>query len=230
MPFHCTTALESKPAPLTVSVNTGPPATTKVGLSELITGEMVKVALFEVAPLSTTVTAAVPAVAIRVEPTVAVNCVAFQVNIFSALPFHCTAALESKPVPFTVSVKAAPPAFAELGLSEVMTGEMVKVTPFEVPMSLDTVTVTVPAVTIRLESTWAVSCVAVPGVVGRVVAPQCTVSVPSKFEPVTVSVKLGPPAVAELGLIELIDGVCPEEFAGAAKSTATAKHTTAIKS
>ena len=153
MVFHCTTALESKPEPFMVSVKTGPPATAKLGLSEVMTGEMVKVALFEVTPLSTTVTAAVPAVAMRLPVTVAVNCVVPVEIMLSAVPFHSTTALESNPVPFTVSVKAAPPAFAELGLSEVITGEMVKVALFEVTLLSVTVTVAVPAVAMRVAGT-----------------------------------------------------------------------------
>jgi hypothetical protein len=38
-------------------------------------------------------------------------------------PFHCTTASDPKPLPLTVSVKAGPVAVAELGLSEVTTGD-----------------------------------------------------------------------------------------------------------
>lgn len=232
MPFHCTDAELSKFEPLTVSVKTGPPATAKVGLSELIVGGglMVKVAeLCEVTPLSVTVTAAEPGVAIRVAGTAAVNWVALPNAVLSAVPFHCTTAPASKPWPETVNVKPGAVAVAELGLILLTTGYMVKGRLFEGPLSLVTLTNTVPAVAIRPESTEAVTSVMLTKVVGRGDPPHCTTSNPSKFEPVTVRVKLVPPADAELGLRELIVGACPAEFVGAPKSTATTMNIAAIR-
>jgi len=76
--FQRTPALETKPVPLIVSVKAGPPAVDVSGLREVITGpeEMVKVAPLDVTPFTTTVTVAVPGVAMRVGATIAVNCVA----------------------------------------------------------------------------------------------------------------------------------------------------------
>jgi hypothetical protein len=54
--------------------------------------------------------------------------------------------------------------------------------------------------------TVAVSCVEETNVVVREVAPQRTVEVETKFVPVTVKVNCVPPAVAQLGLIEVIVG------------------------
>lgn len=62
-----------------------------------------------------TVTDAVPAVAMSLAGTAAVNCVALPNVVVSATPFQCTAEVLMKFVPVTVSVKAAPPALAEEG-------------------------------------------------------------------------------------------------------------------
>jgi hypothetical protein len=79
-------------------------------------------------------------------------------------------------------------------------------------------------VRIRLESTETVTSVLLTKDAVSAVAPHCTISVPSKFEPVTVSVKVGLPAFMEFGLSALIVGACPAELVGAAKSSATAKY------
>jgi hypothetical protein len=85
-----------------------------------LTGLMVKpIALETVAPAAT-VTLALPAVAIRLAGTAAVNRVALVNVVASGEPFHCTVSLETKPVPVTVSVMAGPPAVAELGAMAVM--------------------------------------------------------------------------------------------------------------
>ena len=47
----------------------------------------------------------------------AVNCVALTNVVVRLPPFHCTIALFSKLLPFTVNVNAAPPAIAEFGTS-----------------------------------------------------------------------------------------------------------------
>src|SRR5580658_6611325 len=62
-----------------------------------------------------TVTAAVPAGAIRLAPTLAVSCVALTKVVGRAAPIHSTSAEDAKLDPFTVSVNAAPPAAAEDG-------------------------------------------------------------------------------------------------------------------
>ena len=52
----------------------------------------------------------------------AVNCVAFTNVVVLAAPLNFTTDVETKPVPFTVRVKAAPPAVALVGESEVSVG------------------------------------------------------------------------------------------------------------
>lgn len=72
-------------------------------------------------------------------------------------------ALESKFVPLTVSVNAAPPAVADEGVIPVMVGVpdcMVMVLAPLVPAVVDTEMLAVPAEAIRLAGTAAVSCVA----------------------------------------------------------------------
>ena len=238
--FHCTTALAMKPVPLTVSVKPAWPAVAVSGLSVVITGvgtgEIVKGSPFDTPPVSLTVTVAPPAVAVRLAATVALNWVALTKVVgrgtLPAVPAHCTTAALSKFVPMTVSDNAGPPATAVFGLIEVIVGgagEIVKGRPLDVPLSLDTVTVTDPGIAIRLESTDAVTTVSLTGVLGRADVPHSTTSLPSKLVPVTVSVKLDPPAVAEAGLRELIVGACPAAFVGTAKITAAATHNAAVR-
>jgi len=100
----------------------------------------------------TTVTEAVPAVVMSLAKMAAVTCVALTKVVARALPFHCTAELETKLVPVTVSVNAAPLAVALEGESELAVGAgllMVKVREFDAPPlgeGLTTVTEAVPAV------------------------------------------------------------------------------------
>lgn len=78
-PLHCTVDPLTNPVPFTVSTYGGPPAVTEAGLRRDMLGVgalMVNVAAGEVAPPElTTVTLAVPAEAIRLAGTIAVNCV-----------------------------------------------------------------------------------------------------------------------------------------------------------
>jgi hypothetical protein len=93
----------------------------------------------------TTVTEAVPAAAMSLDGTAAVNCVALTYVVVSAVPFHCTTeafAPFTKLVPFTVSVNAAPPTIAEAGTNEEIVG-------VEVGAAPEMVTETGPAVEAR---------------------------------------------------------------------------------
>jgi hypothetical protein len=85
-------------------------------------GFTVKGAVPRVVPPATTLTIAVPALAIRPAGTVAVSSVALTTVVFNAVPFHCTTAPATNPVPFTVRGNPAPPALAVDGLSDVMDG------------------------------------------------------------------------------------------------------------
>jgi hypothetical protein len=93
----------------------------------VITGGLaiVNVTALDVAPHGlgfTTVTEAVPAVAIREAGTVAVSCVEETNVVASAVAFHFTVEVETKFVPFTVKVNCGPPAVAQVGLSELRVG------------------------------------------------------------------------------------------------------------
>ena len=75
---------------------------------------------YDVVPAINTVILAVPGAAIKFAGTAAVNWALLTKVVVNPVLFHCTTAVEVKPAPLTVSVKAGPPAVAESGLSEVM--------------------------------------------------------------------------------------------------------------
>jgi len=131
--------------------------------------------------------------------------------VASGLPFQFTVEPETKLLPFTVNVNCGPPAAAQAGLSELIVGTalIVNVCAFEVPppgAGFTTVMDAVPAVAMSAAGTVAVSCVEETNVVVSEVAPQRTVEVETKLVPVTVKVNCGPPAIAQVGLIEVIVG------------------------
>jgi hypothetical protein len=103
-----------------------PPAVAELGLKLVIAGAgglIVKPTALEADPPGlVTLTLALPAAAIRLAATDAVSCVALTNVVGMAVPFHLTVEPDKKPVPFTVRVKAAPPAVAEVGLTPVMPG------------------------------------------------------------------------------------------------------------
>jgi hypothetical protein len=179
---------------------------------------IVKVWAFEVPPPGVglnTVTVAVPADAMSAAVIAAVSWVAETYVVVRFEPFHWTTEPLMKLLPFTVSVKAGPPAVAEAGLRPVVVGTgllaalIVKVWAFEVPppgVGLNTVTVAVPAVTISEASIAAVSWVAETYVVVRFEPFHWTTEPLMKLLPFTVSVKAGPPAVAEAGLRPVVVG------------------------
>ena len=112
-----------------------------------------------------TVTVAVPAVAMSLAGTEAVNFVPLTYFVVSPVPFHCTVEVETKFVPVTVRVNAAPPAVALEGDSEVAFGNgllTVKMRLFDLPppgAGFTTVTDAVRAVAMWLAGTEAVTCV-----------------------------------------------------------------------
>jgi len=77
---------------------------------------------------------------------------------------------------------------------------MVNVIMGEAPPAVTTETLTLPAVTIWPAGTSAVILEALTTVVASAVVPQFTFAPETKFVPLTVSVKPGPPAAVELGL------------------------------
>src|SRR5580704_12575151 len=107
---------------------------------------------------------ATPAKAMSPELIVAVTFVALTKVVVSAIPLKFTTEVETKPVPFTVSVKPNPPADALPGDSDVIVGTgllTVRVVAVEVPppgVGLATVTLGVPAVAISPDVIAAVTC------------------------------------------------------------------------
>jgi hypothetical protein len=134
-PLKFTVAPETKPTPLTVSINAAEPATALEGEIELGVGTgllIVNDTAFDVPLVAgfVTVTVAVPAVAISAAVIAAVSCVALTNVVVLAAPLNFTTDVDTKPVPLTVRVKAAPPAVALVGEREVAVGAgllMVKV-------------------------------------------------------------------------------------------------------
>ena len=132
-----TVAPVTKPVPVRVNVKAAPPAVAEVGAIEVSVGPetalIVKDRVADVPPPGAgfvTVTVAVPAVAISAAVIAAVSCVALTKAVVLAAPLNFTTDVDTKPVPFTVSVKAAPPAVALVGEREVAVGAgllMVKV-------------------------------------------------------------------------------------------------------
>src|SRR5207302_1964567 len=118
-----------KPEPLTVRVNSGPPAGVELGLSPLIAGGkaagavMLKGNAADDTPSGfTTVTFTAPALPIKPAGTVARSCVALPETVESGERFQCTLAPCAKPEPLTVRVNCAPPAGAVLGSSPLIAG------------------------------------------------------------------------------------------------------------
>ena len=111
----------------------------------------------------TTVTEAVPAVAMSAAEMEAVSFVLLENVVLRGDPFQSTTEPETKFDPCTVSVKAGPPAVALLGEIELIAGTgllMVNVIAFDVPppgAAFTTVTEAVPAVLMSDEGTVAVT-------------------------------------------------------------------------
>jgi hypothetical protein len=134
-PLKFTVAPDTNPTPFRVNVNAAEPATTLEGEIELRVGTgllIVNDNAFDIPPGAgfVTVTLTVPAVAISAAVIAAVNCVALANVVVLAAPLNFTTDVDTKPVPLTVRVKAAPPAVALAGEREVAVGAgllMVKV-------------------------------------------------------------------------------------------------------
>jgi hypothetical protein len=142
--------------------------------------------------------------------------------VVNAVVFHRTIAPDAKPLPFTVSVNAGPPAVAEFGSREAIAGgaaAIVNGNPLVVLLPESTVTEALPAAAIRVAETEAVSWLALTKVVARDVAFHRTTALDAKPLPFTVRVNVGAPAVAEFGLREVMAGDWQSDF--------PAKHTNA---
>jgi hypothetical protein len=88
---------------------------------EMLTGLIVKLIALEIVAPAATVTLTLPATAIRLAGTAALNCVALINVVASGELFHCTVSPETKPAPVTSALAA--PAVAELGARAVMARE-----------------------------------------------------------------------------------------------------------
>jgi hypothetical protein len=218
LPLNVTAAPDRKPVPLTVSVKPTPPTVAPVGESEVIVGTGLFTAKGEFADVPppgagfVTVTLKVPAAAISAAAIDAVNCVALTNVVVLALPLKFTTEVETKFVPFTVRVKAAPPFTALAGESEVMVGaglftangELAEMPP--PGAGFVTVTLNVPAVAMSVAVIDAVTFVALTKVVVLAVPLKFTTEEATKLVPFTVKVKAAPPADALVGESEAIVG------------------------
>jgi hypothetical protein len=159
VPLKFTTESAPKLLPFTVNVNDALPAVALVGLIEVIEGPglTVKLVELEASPPEVTVTGIVPAVAIKLDGTAAVNCVLLTNVVARADPFHCTTAPDENPLPFTVSVSPGPPAVALFGEIELTAGRIEKFAAFEVDPPVVKVTGTVAAIVIKVAGTEAVT-------------------------------------------------------------------------
>jgi xanthosine utilization system XapX-like protein len=128
------------------------------------------------------------------------------------VPLNFTLEADTNPVPFTVSVKPAPPAVALVGESEVMVGAGLFTGKFmagEAPPpgpGLLTTTGRDPAVAMSGAVTAMVTCVALTNVTVLPVPLNVPVAPLTKFVPLIVSVKAAPPAVALVGENDVIAG------------------------
>ena len=128
--------------------------------------------------------------------------------------FHWMMVRLIRPVPLTVSVKAASPAVAEVGAIDVncgITGLMVNVTAFEtmeVPFGpgFATVTLAVAGRISRPAAMVAVSCVGDTKVVLSGAPSHCTMDACTKPVPVTDNVKVASPTRAESGVMLVMVG------------------------
>src|SRR5215472_9976429 len=141
--------------------------------------------------------------------TAILTCVAESTVTVRAWPPTVAVAPAAKPVPVTVSVKAALPAVTLAGLRLLMVGvgftlATVSERAPDVPppgAGVNTVTLGVPAAAISLAGMAAVSCVDETNVVVRLAPLTWTIEPLVKLEPVAVRVKAAPPAEAVLGLM-----------------------------
>jgi len=216
--FQWIAEVETKLEPFTVSVKVGPPAVALEGVREVSPGmglSIVNVSAAEVPPPGagfTTVTFAVPALAMSAEAMEAVSCILLTKVVVRAEPFHLSIELEMKLEPFTTSVHAAPPAVALEGVREVSCGAAfltVKVKAFEPPppgAGFTTVIGTVAAVPISDAGIEAVTRMLLLYVVVRFEPFHCTVTPDTKRVPFTVKVKAAPPAVLKDGVSDVSTG------------------------
>src|SRR5262249_2732756 len=154
-------------------------------------------------------TAGVPWLATSVACNAILTCVAESTVTVRAWPPTVALAPAAKPVPVTVSVKAALPAVTLAGLRVLMlgvgfTGATVSGRAADVPppgAGVNTVMLGVPAAATSLAGMAPVSCVDETNVVVRLAPLTWTIEPLVKLEPVAVRGKAAPPADAVVGLV-----------------------------
>ena len=128
------------------------------------------------------------------------------------MPLNVTDAPDNKLVPFTVSVKAAPPTIVLVGESVVIVGTGLFTANGEFPdvpppgAGFVTVTLNVPAAAMSAAVIAAVICVALTNVVAFAAPLKFTTEDALKFVPFTVRVNAAPPLVALVGESVVIVG------------------------
>jgi len=192
LPLRLTVAPDKKPVPLTVRVKPVPPTSVLAGERDVIAGGGLFTTKGEFADVPppgagfVTVTLNVPAVVMLGAVIAAVIFVALTKVVAAGAPLKLTTEADTKPVPFTVKVKAAPPLVALVGDNVVIVGtglftansELAEVPPPGAGFA--TVTLKFPAVTISAAVINAVTCVALTKVVVAGVLLKFTTEVDTK--------------------------------------------------
>jgi hypothetical protein len=217
-PSKLTTEAVTKLVPFTVSVNPASPTFLLVGKILVVVGTglfTVNVCAFEMPPPGAgfvTVILNVPAVVRSLAGIVAVNLMLLTNVVVRADPAKLTTDVETKFVPFTVSVRVAAPAVALTGEMLVVVGTglfTVRTCAFDVPppgAAFTTVTLNVPATATSAAVIAAVTCVAVTKVVVRGEPLKLTTDPATKFVPFTVRVNAASPAVFVAGEMVVVVG------------------------
>ena len=243
-PFQLTFDAATNPVPVTVSVNAAPPSLPVVGEIVFKTGaglSIVNVFATATPPPGaglSTVTATVPALARSVAGIAAVSAVVLTNVVASAVPFHTIFDVDTKFVPVTVSVKAAPGATTLVFESAVSVGAglsivnvLARVTP-PAGAGLSTVTATVPALARSVAGIAAESDVPLINFVASATPFHTIFDVVTNFVPVTVSVNAAPGATTlvfesavsvggGLSIVNVLASVTPPAGAGFSTVTAT---------
>src|SRR5882762_5030078 len=218
VPFQRRLEPLTKLVPVTVSVKAALPADVLVGDRAARVGDelfTVNVCAAEVPPPGagvTTVTCGVPAAATSAAAMAAVSCVALTKVVVRAVPFQRRLEPLTKPLPVSVSVKAALPADVLVGDRAARVGDelfTVNVCAAEVPppgAGVTTVTDAVAAAARSEAGIAAVSCVALTKVVVRVAPFQRTLEPLTKLLPFRVRVKAAPPTLALEGESDVSEG------------------------
>lgn len=215
---HIKVEVEVKLVPLTVRVNAAPSARAVAGLRAVMVGAGGLTTRFtpgDRPPIVLTVMLDVPTPASRLAGTTAASCVELMYIVVSAFPFHMAAEATVKFDPLMVSVKAAPPATAMDGLRLSRAGgggrRSVKSKAEEFPLRSLMEMLAVLTLALKAAGTTAVSCVSLTQFVASAIVPHITMEDAVKFAPLMVSMKSLPPANAEMGSNEVIDGGGPTE-------------------